>query len=208
MSSNRSLVVRHRACAFTLIELLIVITVIAVLVGIAFPAYQGIQDRAKKVQAKNDLMQIVTAVNAFYTEYGRYPVLSTIGANGTYDGTNNDQLFNVLRGTASQGEQLGLNPRRIAFMNLPVAKDASAPKSGIGQGDGKYYDPWGTPYQVRLDVNYSNWVQTNPPYKNAPSWDGVNGGALAWSYGKDGKLGAQGNGDAKTSGFDDILSWQ
>ncbi len=60
--------------AFTLIELLVVIAVIAVLAGIAFPAYQSVQSAARKTQAKNDLVQIVTAVNAFYTDYGRYPV--------------------------------------------------------------------------------------------------------------------------------------
>jgi type II secretory pathway pseudopilin PulG len=197
-----------RTSAFTLIELLVVITIIIVLMGLLFPVFRGAQDQAKKAQAKNDLAQIVTAVNAFYTEYGRYPVLSTIGANGTYDATNNDQLFNVLRGTANAGEQLGLNPRQIAFITPPVAKDPNAPRSGIGQNNGKYYDPWGTPYQVRLDVNYSNWVQTNPPYTNAPTWNGVNSGVLAWSYGKDGKLGANGTGDATASGFDDVLSWQ
>ena len=180
--------------AFTLIEILVVITIIIVLMALLFPVFRGAQDQAKKAQAKNDLTQIVTAVNAFYTEYGRYPVLSTIGANGTYDATNNDQLFNVLRGTANAGEQLGLNPRQIAFITPPVAKDPNAPRSGIGQSNGKYYDPWGTPYQVRLDVNYSNWVQTNPPYTNAPTWNGVNAGVLAWSFGKDGKLGANGGG--------------
>src|SRR5690242_1038091 len=95
--------------AFTLIELLVVITVIVILMALLFPAFRGVQDQAKRTQAKNDLTQIVTAVNAFYTEYGRYPVLSTIGANGTYDASNNDQLFNVLRGTATSGEQLDLN---------------------------------------------------------------------------------------------------
>jgi len=198
----------RRLSAFTLIELLIVITIIAVLAGLLFPAYQGVQERARKLQAKNDLVQIVNAVTGFYTEYGRYPVLSTIGANGTYDANSNDQLFNVLRGTANAGEQLSLNPRQIVFINPPVAKDVTAPKSGLGQSNGKYYDPWGTPYYVRLDVFYVNWVETSPPYTNAPTWNGVNAGALAWSYGKDKQLGAKGSGDAKASGFDDVLSWQ
>src|SRR6266567_300636 len=57
----------RKAGAFTLIELLVVIAIIAVLLGLAFPAFQGVLDRAKKVQAKNDVTQIVTAVNAFYT---------------------------------------------------------------------------------------------------------------------------------------------
>src|SRR5438874_2644459 len=59
--------------AFTLIELLVVITIIAILMGFLFPAFQGVQNQAKKTQAKNDLTQIVTAVNAYYTEYGKYP---------------------------------------------------------------------------------------------------------------------------------------
>src|SRR5947209_1352781 len=137
---------RSASRAFTLIELLVVITIIVVLMALLFPAFRGVQDQAKRTQAKNDLAQIVTAVNGFYTEYGRYPVLSTIGANGTYDSSTNDQLFNVLRGTANQGEQLALNPRKVAFLNPPIAKEPSSPKSGIGQNDGKYYDPWGTPY--------------------------------------------------------------
>jgi prepilin-type N-terminal cleavage/methylation domain-containing protein len=57
--------------AFTLIELLVVITVIAILIALLFPAFNGVQDQAKRTQAKNDLTQIVTAVNAFYTEYGK-----------------------------------------------------------------------------------------------------------------------------------------
>src|SRR6266446_10974027 len=63
-----------RKAAFTLMELLLVIVIIVILVGLAFPAFQGVLERAKKMQAKNDLAQIVTAVNAYYTEYGKYPV--------------------------------------------------------------------------------------------------------------------------------------
>ncbi len=58
---------------FTLIELLVVMTVIAILTALLFPAFKGVLDQAKRTQAKNDVTQIVTAVNAFYTEYGTYP---------------------------------------------------------------------------------------------------------------------------------------
>ena len=59
--------------AFTLIELLVVIAIIAILIGLFVPSLFTIYERARKTQAKNDLTQIVNAVNAFYTEYGKYP---------------------------------------------------------------------------------------------------------------------------------------
>ncbi|MEP6709280.1 MAG: prepilin-type N-terminal cleavage/methylation domain-containing protein, partial [Verrucomicrobiota bacterium] len=62
---------------FTLLELLVVIAIITVLAGLLFPAFIGAQKQAKKTQAKNDVTQIVTAVNGFYTEYGKYPLVTT-----------------------------------------------------------------------------------------------------------------------------------
>src|SRR4051812_29537977 len=108
MSSTRLL--GQRIAAFTLIELLIVITIIAVLLGLLFPAFQGVQDRARKVQAKNDLAQIVAATNAFYTDYGTYP--SIFAPEMTFDaknGNDNDKLFNELRGN----QFAALNTKRI-----------------------------------------------------------------------------------------------
>ena len=61
----------HHANAFTLIELLVVIAIIAILIGLFFPAFSAVQNQARKAQAKNDLTQIVNAVNAYYTEYGQ-----------------------------------------------------------------------------------------------------------------------------------------
>src|SRR6476660_6010866 len=101
--------------AFTLIELLVVISIIAILIGLLFPAFKGVQDQAKKVQTKNDLTQIVTGVNAFYTEYGKYPLpANQNGESYTYS-TDNNLLFNALRGKDDTQ-----NPRSVAFMNIPA----------------------------------------------------------------------------------------
>src|SRR6187397_3050804 len=90
----------HHANAFTLIELLVVIAIIAILVGLLFPAFKAVQNQARQTQAKNDLTQIVNAVNAFYTDNGKYPLSisadTTYGAGGT-PGTN-ETLFTELRG--------------------------------------------------------------------------------------------------------------
>src|SRR5207253_2016987 len=74
----------NRAVAFTLIELLVVIAIIAILIGLLFPAFSAVQDQAKRTQAKNDLTQIVNAVNAYYTEYGKYPLAAGITTDTTF----------------------------------------------------------------------------------------------------------------------------
>ena len=190
---------------FTLIELLIVISIIVILMGLLFPAFKGVQDQAKRTQAKNDLTQIVTAVNAFYTEYGKYPTAAATDATATYgpggSTTENSGLFTELRATTS-----ALNTRQIVFISPPDAKDQNSPRSGIKSSTGGYYDPWGTEYAVALDANYDNQV-TNPyGNNNGAGADPIRQGAIAWSYGKDAKLGN--NGDNKFTSSDDVISWQ
>jgi type II secretory pathway pseudopilin PulG len=204
-ASARERILRQRdRAAFTLIELLVVITIIIVLMGLLFPAFRGAQDQAKRVQAKNDLTQIVTAVNAYFTEYGQYPCGTQGGGDGADyvaadDSTQSDLMDNL---RARFGT---LNARQIAFLNPPPAKDSANPKAGIG-GNGRYYDPWGSAYRIKIDNNYNNVLQN--PYDGdsgaGPAY--LNMGVLGWSLGKD----TQGGTGSKTTGTgeDDVVSWQ
>ena len=192
--------------AFTLIELLVVIAIIAALLGLAFPVFQGVLDRAKKVQAKNDVTQIVTAVNAFYTEYGRYPTTATTDATATYgpggSTSENGSLLSELRATT-----IVLNTRQIVFISPPDAKDQTNPRSGIKTSTSGYYDPWGTEYAVALDADYDNQITPNPyGNNNGAGASPLRQGVIAWCYGKDKKLGN--NGDGKYTKSDDVISWQ
>jgi len=187
---------------FTLIELLVVIAIIAVLLGLAFPVLQGVLDRAKKVQAKNDVTQIVTAVNAFYTEYGKYPTAATTDTTATYgpgeSTKENGGLFTELRATTS-----ALNTRQIVFISPPDAKDQTSPRSGIKSSTGGYYDPWGTEYAVAIDADYDNQITPNPyGNNNGAGTSPLRQGVIAWSLGKD-KTQA-----AAFKNSDDVISWQ
>jgi prepilin-type N-terminal cleavage/methylation domain-containing protein len=220
----------HQARAFTLIELLVVIAIIAILIGLLFPAFRAVQDQAKRTQAKNDLTQIVNAVNGYYTEYGKYPV--NVPAGNTTDayfggGTvplgatsygNNDVLFDVLRNnTDPSGPNLAtvtlLNPRQIVFISPPYVKDPANPRSGIGTpagtGPRQFFDPWGSPYKADIDTSYNNQL-TNPYTADTGAGPGtVATGVIAWSLGKDG-LGGSGAKTATPPGpsDDDVISWQ
>src|SRR5437660_6143188 len=99
----------HQARAFTLIELLVVIAIIAILIGLLFPAFRAVQNQAKQTQAKNDLTQIVNAVNAYYTDYGKYPLVTADTIYGPAGAANNP-LFSVLRAQDPTN-----NPRQIVF---------------------------------------------------------------------------------------------
>ncbi|MEP6821999.1 MAG: prepilin-type N-terminal cleavage/methylation domain-containing protein [Chthoniobacterales bacterium] len=191
--------------AFTLIELLVVISIIAVLAGLAFPAYQSVQNAARKTQAKNDLVQIVTAVNAFYTDYGKYPLPNgTQGEEYTYGtgGISSKALFDTLRGLPAAA---ATNPREIEFIKPPDAKDTRAPKGGMGEpADGQFYDPWGKPYVVTIDSDYNN-VVTNPYTSNAGATP-LRQGVISLSFGKDMETDGGNRNGGKSK--DDIISWQ
>src|SRR5437773_2926860 len=114
--------------AFTLIELLVVIAIITILAGLLFAGLRGAQEQAKRTQAKNDLTQIVTAVNAYYTEYGKYPLVT---ADNTIYGPAalpNTDLFYTLRAVASGANlNIATNPRVIVFIYPPYMKDRANP---------------------------------------------------------------------------------
>src|SRR5438874_9817054 len=75
------------APAFTLIEMIVVMLIIATLAALVTTAGSSVFERARKVQAKNDVTQIANAINAFYTEYGRYPVTLTSTTTDAFFGT-------------------------------------------------------------------------------------------------------------------------
>src|SRR5436190_8044974 len=163
---------------FTLIELLVVIAIITILAGLLFAGLRGAQEQARRTQAKNDLAQIVSAVNAFYTEYGKYPLVAADTIYGP-GGTANNVLFNELRATSATQ-----NPRGIVFISPPDAKDQTNSRSGIKTSDGQWYDPWGTPYNVEIDGNYDNQILVNPYALNAGATP-LQIGVIAWSFGSD-----------------------
>jgi prepilin-type N-terminal cleavage/methylation domain-containing protein len=211
--NDRELGIPRRPSGFTLIELIFVIVIIGILLTLLFPAFRALEDQAKKTQAKNDLMQIVTAVNGFYAEYGVYPIDTT---GGTIEKTfgpggnpaTNETLLTELRGcTAASGSCPGaavINSRQIAFLSPPDVKDAGTPRSGIGTSattKGQFFDPWGRNYVVRVDGDYSGDVQN--PYSSGAGANPIRQGVIVWSLGSDGSQSTP-----NFTGSDDVISWQ
>lgn len=199
------------AKAFTLIELLVVILIIAILIGLLFPAFSAVREQARKVQAHNDATQILAAINAYKSEYQKFPVITT-GTMDSYFGQEttaptgstiigtNDVLIDVLRyntGNAANSSTVGtLNPRGVPFLDVKGVTNPNQPVGGVVPNTststtsskvGAWYDSWGSQYNVLINTSYSNFL-TNP-YTDAPGGTTIGTSVLVYAYGKNGAIG-------------------
>ncbi|EDY19037.1 hypothetical protein CfE428DRAFT_3214 [Chthoniobacter flavus Ellin428] len=215
----------NRISAFTLVELLTVITIIAILMGLLFPAIGVAKDQARKAEARTAVTGIATAVKQYYTEYGKYPLGNLANAQSPSDvifgdGTNANQvLFDILRNIGqTPGQPNQYNPRAIVFFDGRTASDPNNPKSGFATQDAangvtknSYIDPWGNQYRVCIDGDYDNKI-SNLPYTDFQGQTAPLTGVCVFSIGKDGMLGNKGDSMYRNSGTnsnsDDIVSWQ
>ncbi|MEP6590945.1 MAG: prepilin-type N-terminal cleavage/methylation domain-containing protein [Gemmatimonadota bacterium] len=76
---------------FTLIELLIVVVIIGILAAIAIPKFAATKDKAKLASVKTDLRNMMTAQEAYFSDYA------------TYTGTLSTTLFSPSSGNTFSG---------------------------------------------------------------------------------------------------------
>lgn len=213
-----------RTSAFTLVELLTVIAIIAILMGLLFPAIGAVKENGRRAEARNNVMQIVTAVKAYNTEYGKYPSVEESSTTGATAGdaavgdpvaninVKNNALFNTLRAIDEDiNEGHSLNPRRVPFFEGKAVTNPAQPRSGFvekGANDvkGCFYDPWGKQFCVVMDTDYDNKVDVQQYYQDVPKDEAPRTGVVAFALGKDNQLGEKGAKRIKDS--DDIASWR
>ena len=110
--SNFPLTPRRRLAAFTLVELLVVISIIGLLAGLAVPAINGALKSAKKSEVAAVAQSIRTAIIAWNSEYGTWP---TNGLSGSGYFETSTTFLTMMTTTNSTN-----NPRGIIFLEVPA----------------------------------------------------------------------------------------
>ncbi len=170
---------------FTLVEMLVVITILGILMAMMIPAAGMILKRAKVAQAKSDAGVVTSVMLKYFAEYNRVPSFYTKA--GSPHLTNKewvDAMSPAPGGTLNKD-----NLKRVMFF------EGGAGSLGDEKSDfpGAFIDPWGQPYEYQMDEDRDGSI------------DHPNGGStirarcIAWSGGP----------DAKTSTWEDnVTSWE
>ena len=159
-------------------ELLVVISIIAILLGMIVPSYFSIREKAKYTKAKVTVKNLETAFKAYLDHYRTWPAAFGAGAAKPID----DTVVKILRGDPSVDNKDG-----IPFYEFESTNSANGA-----------LDAWSNPNDPASLKTYY-WVQVDENYDNKITLGGqeLYRTVIVWSYGAD-----------RTNGTsDDVKSW-
>ncbi len=162
--------------SFTLVEMLVVIAVIAILAGIAFPVVSGMNRKGKETRARAEINAIITAIKQYEADYGTLPYIpasdqekdifltKTNPPDPVFSSkykTAYDEVMAILMnlppdgkdysGTSASTYPRPGNAKNKRYLDLPPKK-----VTPLGESNSGYYflDPWGRRYNIGLDTGY------------------------------------------------------
>jgi len=163
---------------FTLVELLVVVSIIGLLVGLLAAGIPLAIEKGMTAKAKGETTAIVAAIKAYKQEYGKFPGDPSI-TNRLFSSNSSPDtiktLMKVLGGdaTATLNSEIA-NPKGVRFFEG-------------SKTDGTMADPWGGQYLVLVDSSETGSVT----YTYAGTPVNVRISVLAICYGSDGKADTQ-----------------
>ncbi|MFT5129120.1 MAG: type II secretory pathway pseudopilin PulG [Rhodothermales bacterium] len=170
---------------FTLLELLLVISVIAILAAMLFGAIAAVKRRAMNVESKAKITQLLLAINSYQTAYNTLPLAGTIASDRPLTPSEYNTLLRCLMADPARPE---LNPRREKFLQnqQELCRDA-----------------WAQDFIITMDYDYDGQIADSAIH-------GYDTGDLStqiaiWSKGRDR---ADNPIDTAHDNRDNVTSWQ
>ncbi len=164
---------RRGRAAFTLIELMAVITIIVILASLVVGGMSFVRDRQDKERAKVQMALLSKALEDYKLDNGAYP--ATTDKTGTFTGTagtgTSSILFNALYYVPATANT------KIYVPELDPASSKQGWTTTPAGAASPILDPWGNQYCYRTATNPSGTANTAT---SNPDFD-------LWSMGKDGK---------------------
>ncbi len=173
---------RHGHAAFTLIELMAVITIIVILAGLVVGALGFVNERKAKEKAKVQLALIAKALEEYKLDNGTYPPTEDKpAAYTTSTGTSTSSiLFDYLYWDSDRDNSGGTGDtdQKLYIPELdPVTSSKQGWTTGTASKNTSIIDPWGNQYCYRTATNSTGVANGGT---NNPDFD-------LWSMGKNGK---------------------
>ena len=163
--------------SFTLVEMLVVIAVIAILAGIAFPVVSGMNRKGKETRARAEINAIITAIKQYEADYGTLPYIPGTSYDVTkdffitsMDNHDNyhkqyDEIMEILMNLRPDGHEFDSSHKRLGnlknkrYLDPPTKKVTPIDGTSSTLKSGYYFlDPWGRRYNIALDIGYDGKV--------------------------------------------------
>jgi prepilin-type N-terminal cleavage/methylation domain-containing protein len=191
--------------SFTLVEMLVVISIVGMLAGLMSVGIPKAREAGQKAKAKGELMAVIAALKAYRQEYGQWPTASGdrradewFGPGNYGNVENGKTLMKILSGSNIIVSGVGQNPKSVTFFE--GAKVSSGRRDTSG---GELLDPWGTQYGFKVDTDESGSVEyCNPQGPDKPN---IQMTVIGVSFGKNK---SQEEIEMRDKTWDDIFSWR
>ena len=167
---------RRAQRGFTLVEVIVVLSVVLLLTGIAVPMLSSYMEDGRRARAEAECKVVAAAVMSFYKDVGVYTARNGSGTNDTvrslFTGpttpTTSPWKANHNWITWGTSATLGDLLDNHLLRNTPQGSSGGAyPSTGTMRWRGPYLngsspvDPWGRPYVINVIASYFNNATTH-----------------------------------------------